>query len=103
MSRNDHIRRFVGAIDELMWGLNAEAFDVPLDIVSPAALDKLITDTMPTDVKPGERVFVGTLDPTGAQIVAGMKFDNGHWTVEAAARHDWDGTNSIGAKVLLRW
>jgi hypothetical protein len=71
-------------------------------IFSPEALDKVISETLPADAKPGEKIVVGTVDEHGAQVVASFKMRE-KWELQAAARHDWDGTNSVGAKVLLRW
>jgi hypothetical protein len=71
-------------------------------IFSPEALQKVVSETLPTDGKPGEKVVVGTVDQHGAQVVASFKMKD-KWELQAAARHDWDGNNSVGAKVLLRW
>jgi hypothetical protein len=76
-------------------------------IFSPEALAKVVSETLPTDAQPGEKVVVGTLDQHGAQVVASFKnkANSGgvNWELQAAARHDWSGDNSVGAKVLLRW
>lgn len=71
-------------------------------IFSQEALDKVISENLPVDGKPGEKVVVGTVDQTGAQVVASFKMKD-RWELQAAARHDWDGQNSVGGKVLLRW
>lgn len=72
-------------------------------IFSQDALAQVVASTLPADPRDGERVVVGTVDETGAQIVASFKFKGGKWEAQAAARHDWNGENSVGAKVLLRW
>lgn len=71
-------------------------------IFSPEALKKVIDNTLPADGKTGEKVVVGTVDQNGAQVVASFKFKE-KWELQAAARHEWAGDNSVGAKVLLRW
>lgn len=72
-------------------------------IFSPEALTKVVTETLPNDGKPNEKAVVGTVDQHGAQVVASFKFKEDRWELQAAARHDWNGDNSVGAKVLLRW
>lgn len=77
-------------------------------IFSSEQLDKIVADTMPADAKPGEKVVIGTLDQHGAQVMASFKlqkneFGGPSWELQAAARHEWTGENSVGAKVLLRW
>ena len=72
-------------------------------IFSPEALQKIVLDTLPTDGQPNEKVVVGTVDHLGAQVVASFKFREDRWELQAAARHDWTGEDSVGAKVLLRW
>lgn len=65
-------------------------------------LQKLITETLPADAQPGEKVIVGTVDSTGAKVVAAFKLKE-HWELQAAAEHDWHGDTKAGAKVLLRF
>lgn len=71
-------------------------------IFSQDALDKIIADTLPVDAKPGDKVVVGTIDQHGAQVVASFKLKD-KWELQAAAQHQWNGDNTVGAKVLLRW
>ncbi len=73
------------------------------NIFSPESLKKVIDTTLPSDGKPNEKVVVGTVDQHGAQVVASFKFKENKWELQGAARHDWNGDNSVGAKVLLRW
>lgn len=74
-------------------------------IFSPESLQKLVDESLPKDAGPNDHVVVGTLDETGAQVVAGFTFHESKatWELQAAARHDWGGNNEVGAKVLLRW
>jgi hypothetical protein len=76
-------------------------------IFSPEQLNKIVAETLPTDAKPNEKIVVGTVDQHGVQVVASFKntvhSDGLNWELQAAARHDWTGDNSVGAKVLLRW
>jgi len=74
-----------------------------MSIFSQEALSKVVASTLPADPRDGERVVVGTVDDKGAQIVASFKYKEIRWEVSAAARHEWTGDTSVGAKVLLRW
>lgn len=71
-------------------------------IFSQAALEKAVASVLPTDAPVGAKVVVGTIDQDGAQVVASFKLKD-KWELQAAARHDWGGKNSVGAKVLLQW
>ena len=73
-----------------------------MTLFSQDQLQKLITDTMPADAKPGEKIVVATVDSSGTKVVASFKL-NQHWDLQAAAEHDWAGDDKAGAKVLLRW
>lgn len=75
-------------------------------VFSNDRLARIIRETLPADAKPGENVIVGSVDQDGAQIVVGFQRGlgaAGYWTIEAVARHEWSGSNSVGATVLLRW
>lgn len=76
-----------------------------MSLFAPEQLAKLVAETLPPDAKPGEKVVVGTVDQHGAQVVASFKFQSAKaaWELQAAAHHDWNGNDTIGAKVLLRW
>lgn len=74
-----------------------------LDIFSPAALDKIVADTLPTLPEGHTRAIVGGVDQSGAQVVAKFAFRDNKWQVEAAAKHDWSGDNEVGARVILSW
>lgn len=71
-------------------------------VFSQARLAEIVASVLPSDAKPGEKVVVGTIDDHGAQVVASFKLRDA-WELQAAARHDWNGDNTVGAKVLLRW
>ena len=68
-----------------------------------AAIKKSVESLLPADVKPGEKVIVGSVDTQGAQIVAAMKFHGDRWEVQAVARHNWTGENAAEGRVILRW
>lgn len=74
-------------------------------IFAPKQLQHLIDESLPTDAIPGEKVVVGTIDKTGAQVLATFKWHSqkATWELKAAARHDWSGDNNVEAKVILRW
>ena len=69
---------------------------------APEALAKIIKETLPADVQPGEKVVVATVDQRGAKVAAHFTFDGG-WALEAAVEHEWDGETAAGAKVIRRW
>jgi phosphorylcholine metabolism protein LicD len=73
-----------------------------IDKFSENQLDRLVADILPIDAKPNEKIVVGLITDEGAQIIASFKFKN-NWEIQAAAKHDWTGNNSVGAKILLRW
>lgn len=74
-------------------------------IFSPEALDKIVNETIPSTPNATDfhSYVVGGIDQDGAQVVALLKFSDDKWEVSAAARHNWTGDNSVGAKVLLRF
>lgn len=78
-------------------------------VFSPAELDRVIAETLPSDGKPNEKVVVGTVDQNGVQVVASFKNNPAplgggfNWELQAAAQHKWTGENAVGGKVLLRW
>jgi hypothetical protein len=69
-------------------------------IFSPAQLAQILTETIPADVPTGSKyVVVGGLDAEGVKVVAGFTFDRG-WQFRGAYRHDWSGTDTVGAQVI---
>jgi hypothetical protein len=75
------------------------------DLFSPDHLAQVIAATIP-ELQPGAtHVVVGTVDLTGAQVVASFKrSDHGvAWELQAVARQDWSGERSAEAKVILQW
>jgi len=70
---------------------------------SPAQLQQIVTETLPTLEDGHTSAIIGTVDSEGAQVVARFKLTNNHWTVTAAARHQWTGEDRVGATVLLSW
>lgn len=71
-------------------------------IFSQEALSKIVAESLPPDPEKNHAI-VGTVDQHGAQVVAGFKFKDGKWELQGAARHEWTGEDSVGAKVLLKW
>lgn len=71
-------------------------------IFSPTELARIVREAE-VDPAKGKRAVVGTVDQGGAQVVASFKFRNDRWTLEAAARREWTGERTIGAKVMLQW
>lgn len=80
---------------------------VSQQVFSSEQLDRIIAESLPKDAQPGEKIIVGSVDVTGAQVVAAFKYKAPNssldWTIMAAAQHTWDGDNKFGTKVLLRW
>ena len=63
--------------------------------------DELAKDNIPTDAK---YVIVGTVDNTGAQIMAAVnihKTDKVNTQVAAVWNHDWNGNDTVGAKLIF--
>jgi hypothetical protein len=72
-------------------------------IFSPEQLTKIVNETLPKD-QTASHVVVGSIDQNGVQVVASFKKDaTSKWELQAAARHDWSGSNEVGAKVILQW
>lgn len=72
-------------------------------IFSPEQLRQLVEQNLPPDPGDGKtHALIGTVDQNGAQVLAVMKFTN-VWQLQAAARHDWNGDNEVGAKIIARW
>jgi hypothetical protein len=77
-------------------------------VFSPEQLSKIVAETLPGDAKPGEKIIVGAIDQTGAQVLIGFKNKAGegedfNWEAQAVARHNWAGDNQVDAKVVMRW
>lgn len=53
---------------------------------------------------PGKNnVLKGTVDADGANVVLAMKSEDGHWTMQAAFSHDWQGKNTFGVGGSYAW
>jgi hypothetical protein len=76
---------------------------------SQADLSKIVAATIPPDVTngPAMHAVVFTVDSAGAQVVASFKkttnVDGFSWELQAAARHDWSGDNSLAGRMVLSW
>lgn len=76
------------------------------NVFSAAELNRIVQQTIPAATDATHRnAVVGTVDQSGAQIVASFRRPTGaaEWTLEAAARHTWTGDNQAGASVILKW
>lgn len=77
-----------------------------MSLFTQQQLDQIVSETIPaaTDAT-HHNAIVGTVDATGAQVVASFTRDEGsaEWEIQAVARHDWSGDNEAGAKVILKW
>lgn len=76
-------------------------------IFSQQQLAQIVEQTITPAVRgPFTHVVVGTIDPKGAQVVVAFKNDvttGFQWEVQGVGRHDWNGDDTIGAKVILKW
>lgn len=73
-------------------------------IFTQAKLQRII-DQLPTDMAPGEKVVVATVDSAGVGAVASFKLTDG-MTLLGAAHYDLGAESlkdGLEAKVLLRW
>lgn len=73
-----------------------------LSIFSKEALDKIVTETLPADAQPGEKILVAGVDRDGVKVAAVFKLKE-HWELKAAFEHDWTGDDKLGAQVIGRW
>lgn len=71
-------------------------------IFSNEQLAKVVAESLPKDAQKNEKIVIGTIDQDGVQVVASFKLKE-KWELQAAVRHNWDNTDAVGAKVLLRW
>lgn len=73
-----------------------------MPLFSDAALKKVVQESL-TIPEGRTNAVVGLVDVNGVRIVAGVKLKDGHVEVTGAYEHEWDGDDSVGAKVLLSW
>lgn len=69
-------------------------------IFSPEELAQIVRDTLPPAPKGHRIVVVGTVDATGAPVVAGFRSTAGAWEFTAAYHHDWTGEDDVSARVI---
>lgn len=76
---------------------------MPLTIFSPDQLNALVA-ALPQLPDGHKNAIVGTVDLTGAKVVAGFSLgpDN-KLKFSGAFEHDWTGDNKAGAQVLYSW
>jgi hypothetical protein len=76
-------------------------------IFSPAALDKIVKDTIPMIVDSSHtHAIIAGLDKDGCQVLAHFQVDaHGNWVLDAdtIVRHVWAGDTQVGAHVVLKW
>jgi len=72
-------------------------------IFTPSHLDVIVRRIIPPDAKPN--VVIGTVDATGAEVVASFTKQAGaaRWTFQGAARLDWSGGTTVDGRVLYEW
>lgn len=73
-----------------------------MSVFSQEQLAKIVAETIPADAKPNEKFLIGTVDQTGAKVMAVLKLKD-EWEVQAVAEANWKGSKSAGAKVMKRW
>lgn len=76
---------------------------MPLSLFSPQQLDAIVKTTL-VDVPPDHHLaLVATVDMQGIPVVVSFTNEKGPWTARAsfAFRHDWNGSNTIGASVMF--
>lgn len=72
-------------------------------ILNSSQIDEIIAETVPALPEGHTHAIVGTVDQDGLKVAAVMASHNQVWQLRAAFEHAWDGTNSIGAKVIASW
>lgn len=89
------------------WDRTPRDEDLMATIFSQQQLARIVEETIPAAASGFTHVVVGTVDQNGAQVVVGFKKKETSagikWELQAAARHDWTGENTIGGRVLLKW
>ncbi len=72
---------------------------MPLTIFAPDQIDSIAKSLIGT-VPPGHRLaIVAAIDAKGIPVAVTFTSQDGHWQASAVARHDFDGTNTIGGVV----
>lgn len=71
-------------------------------IFDAAQLAAAVQQTLLTVPDGHTNALVGSLDPTGAQVLLTLKAGQG-WDVTAMARHNWSGDNVVGASLIYSW
>lgn len=70
---------------------------------APETLKQLVALTLPPP-KGRNIAVVGTVDSSGAQIVAGFSSKDGRWEVTGSYQHDWTtGDNAAAGKLMFTW
>lgn len=74
-----------------------------MPIFSQDQLKKVVKDTLTANVPEGHtNAIVGMVDNNGVQVIASFKLKD-KWTLTGAAKHDWDGDNTVGTSVVYSW
>lgn len=72
-------------------------------IFDPAALRKIVDETIPAQLPAGHTsALVGTVDTNGVQVVLSVKKDAGSGILELDGvwKRTWTGQQSVGARLL---
>ncbi len=73
-------------------------------VFSPAQLQAIVDAGLVRVPDGHTNALVGTVDATGAQVIATFKLGpSNNWDVTAAGRHEWTGDNEVGASVIYSW
>lgn len=80
-------------------------FTVPIGdhLFTPEALQKVLTDTIPTIPEGKTHAAAAAIDANGARVGLIIGTKDGHWQAKTAFEHDWSGDNKVTGSVLYSW
>lgn len=70
-----------------------------LTIFAPQQIDQIAANLIGDVPKDHHFAVVATIDAKGIPVAVTFTSQDGHWQASAVARHDFDGTNSVGGSV----
>lgn len=71
-------------------------------LFTPEALQQIIQKLPPEPNDGKTHSLIGSVDSQGVQVAVVMKFAD-TWQVQGVVKHDWNGDNTVGAKLIGRW
>ncbi len=72
---------------------------MPLTIFGPQQIDVIAKNLIGSVPSDHHFAIVATVDAKGIPVAVTFTSKDGHWEASAVARHDFDGTNSLGGSI----